>query len=74
MKHKISKTEAFYLCAIIFYALAAHYLFDGATRSMGIMWLCLGSTFLCLAASLKKNKNKEDKENGKDENSDSDES
>lgn len=35
-------------------------IFGGNNTSMGIVWLCLGSTFLCLAPLYLKNNNEND--------------
>ena len=59
MKNNKKKTIIlYYACAVAFFALAASDLSAEGTRTLGIIWLCVGSTFLCLA-SVFKNKNKD---------------
>ena len=62
----------FYIVAVIDYLVAISYFFGGGDTSLGIMWLCIGSTFLCLGAANTKRwkdeqnsaeKEKSDKEN-----------
>lgn len=52
----------FYVAAVLFY-LAAIVHFASADRSQGVIWLALGSTFLCLG-SLNAKKAKESKNDG----------
>ena len=42
----------FYIVAIIDYLVALSYFIGGGDTSLGIMWMCIGSTFLCLGAAL----------------------
>ena len=59
-EYKISST-LFYIAAVLLYLAAFINVFGGNNTSMGIIWLCLATTFLCLgSAFLKKSK-----ENGK---------
>ena len=61
-KDKISAT-LYYLAAISFYITAIINFSGGNNHSMSVIWICLGSTFLCLGISYtKKNKEKKDKE------------
>lgn len=61
--NKVSGT-LFYVAAVLFY-LAAIINFAGSDRSSGVIWLALGSAFLCLgsmyARKAKKSKNDEEK-------------
>ena len=43
----------FYLCAAALYALAIICFLKDDTESLGIIWLVLGSAFLCLASVLR---------------------
>ena len=63
MKNNKKKTVIlYYASAVAFFALAASDLSAEETRTMGIIWLCVGSAFLCLASVFKNNnKNNEDK-------------
>lgn len=59
-EYKIS-AALFYVSAVLFYLAAIINIFCGNNTSMGIVWLCLGSTFLCLGPLYLK-KSKENKE------------
>ncbi len=41
----------FYVVAAIDYLVALSYFIGGGDTSLGVMWLCIGSTFLCLGAA-----------------------
>ena len=57
-----------YTSAVAFYLAAIINLLNADNRSMGVVWLCLGSTFLCLGSlCLKKSKEKQDGEEEKDD-------
>lgn len=60
MKTNKAGGPPFYAAAVLFY-LSAIIHFAGGDRSAGVIWLALGSTFLCLgsvyARKAKKNKN-----------------
>ena len=60
-----------YMSAMAFYLAATINLLNADHHSMGLVWLCLGSTFLCLGSlclkKLKENKdNKDEKEDPTD--------
>ena len=63
-KDKISAT-LYYVAAILFYISAIINFAGENSNSMAVIWICLGSTFLCLGLSYskksKENKDKEDK-------------
>ena len=63
-KNKITST-LFYVSAVLFYLAAIINFVSGNHNSMAVMWLFLGSTFLCLGAVYSK-KSKENNDN-KDE-------
>ena len=61
-KYKIAATIC-YVAAISFYITAIINFSGGNNHSMAVIWICLGSTFLCLGISYtKKSKEKKDKE------------
>lgn len=62
-KHKITAT-LYYVAAILSYISAIINFAGGNSNSMAVIWICLGSTFLCLGISYsKKSKENNDKEN-----------
>ena len=63
-KDKISATLC-YVAAILYYISAIISFSDGNNNSMAVVWICLGSTFLCLGLSYSK-KSKENKNKDKD--------
>ena len=63
-KDKISAT-LYYVAAILYYISAIISFSDGNNNSMAVVWICLGSTFLCLGLSYSK-KSKENKNKDKD--------
>ncbi len=61
-KNKIF-SALYYVTAILFYLSAIINFADGNSNSMAVIWMCLGTTFLCLGLSYsKKRKEKQDKE------------
>ena len=61
-KDKIS-TILYYVTAILFYLSVIINFAGGNSNSMAVIWMCLGTTFLCLGLSYsKKIKEKQDKE------------
>ena len=44
----------FYLSGLLFYLAAALNFFTGEDHSTAVVWLCLGSSFLCLGYSQQK--------------------
>ena len=62
-KNKIGST-LFYISAVAFYLAAIINFAIGNHNSMGVVWLCLGSTFLCLGSVYvnKSKENNDDKE------------
>ena len=59
----------FYIVAAIDYLVALSYFIGGGDTSLGIMWLCIGSTFLCLGAANTKRWKDEQKTDQNDEQS-----
>ena len=62
-EYKMSST-LFYVAAALFYLAAIVYMVGGNNTSTGVVWLCCGSTFLCLdsAHSKKSKENKDHKD------------
>ena len=52
----MKKCNLFYLSGLLFFAAAALNFITAENRSTAVVWLCLGSTFLCLGYSQQKNK------------------
>ena len=52
----MKKCNLFYLSGLLFFLAAALNFFTGEDRSTAVVWLCLGSSFLCLGYSQQKNK------------------
>lgn len=52
----MKKCNLFYLGGLLFFLVAALNFFTGENHSTAVVWLCLGSAFLCLGASQRKNK------------------
>ena len=50
----MKKCNLFYLSGLLFYLAAALNFITGEGHSTAVVWLCLGSTFLCLGASQQK--------------------
>ena len=50
----MKKHNLFYLSGLLFFAAAALNLFTGEGHSTAVVWLCLGSSFLCLGYSQQK--------------------
>ena len=48
------KCNLFYLSGLLFFIAAALNFITAENRSTAVVWLCLGSTFLCLGASQQK--------------------
>lgn len=64
MKKEKKRAILYYFAAVCFY-LASIMSFCGKNdRSMGVIWLCLGSAMLCFG-STELNKNKKDKDEDK---------
>lgn len=62
-KRKISVSTLNYITAILFY-LAAIINFINDKTTIGVVWLCLGSTYICLASlNAKKKKDTDDEKN-----------
>ena len=55
----------YYIASILFYIVAIIKFFDSGTSS-GVVWLCLGSAFLCFGASAQSKKEKQHDEDIKD--------
>lgn len=49
----------YYLTCVLFYIVAIINFFNSDTTT-GVVWLCLGSTFLCLGTSSKQKNNEND--------------
>ena len=64
-EYKISST-LFYISAVLSYIAAIINIWGGSNRPIGVAWLFLGSTFLCLGSMLlkksKKNNDSKDKQ------------
>ena len=57
-----TKVSLYYLASVLFY-LAAIIKFFNTDSSSGVVWLCLGSAFLCFGGSAQsKNKKPDDKD------------
>lgn len=50
----MKKCNLFYLSGLLFLLAAVLNLVTGENHSMAVVWLCLGSAFLCLGASQRK--------------------
>ena len=50
----MKKCNLFYLSGLLFYLAAALNFITGEGHSTAVVWLCLGSAFLCLGASQRK--------------------
>ena len=50
----MKKCNLFYLSGLLFFIAAALNFASTENRSTAVVWLCLGSTFLCLGASQQK--------------------
>lgn len=53
---KMRNKSLYYLTCVLFYIVAIINFFNSDTTT-GVVWLCLGSTFLCLGASSKPKEN-----------------
>ena len=60
MKKGINKSILFYIASVLFFIASAIGFTSGNESSMAIVWLCLGSSFLCLDPTLKKKENNTD--------------
>ena len=56
MKKGINKSILFYIASVLFLVASAIDFTSGNKNSMAIVWLCLGSSFLCLGSTHKKRK------------------
>ena len=65
MRKNKNKSTLFYVSAVLFNLAAILNFVGGDHNSMAVVWLCLGSTFLCLGSVYSK-KSKENNDN-KDE-------
>ena len=50
----MKKCNLFYLSGLLFFVSAALNFFIGEDHSTAVVWLCLGSAFLCLGYSQQK--------------------
>lgn len=50
----MKKCNLFYFSGLLLFATAALNFITAENRSTAVVWLCLGSTFLCLGASQQK--------------------
>ena len=57
MKKGINKSILFYIASVLFFIASAIGFASGNENSMAIVWLCLGSSFLCLGSTHKKKEN-----------------
>ena len=60
MKKGINKSILFYVVSALFLVASAIDFTRGNENSMAIVWLCLGSSFLCLGSTHKKKENNTD--------------
>ncbi|WP_461821218.1 hypothetical protein [Blautia stercoris] len=60
MKKGINKSILFYIASVLFFIASAIGFTSGNESSMAIVWLCLGSSFLCLDPTHKKKENNTD--------------
>ena len=60
MKKGINKSILFYIASVLFFIASAIGFTSGNENSMAIIWLCLGSSFLCLGSTHKKKENNTD--------------
>ena len=60
MKKGINKSILFYIASVLFLVASAIDFTSGNENSMAIVWLCLGSSFLCLGSTHKKKENNTD--------------
>ena len=60
MKKGINKSILFYIASVLFFIASAIGFTSGNESSMAIVWLCLGSSFLCLGSTYKKKENNTD--------------
>ena len=64
MKKSKNSSLIFYIVSILFYVAAIITFLTGNHNSTGTIWLCCGSTFLCLGSSWRKKKeSKAEKQN-----------
>ena len=59
-KKGINKSILFYIASVLFFIASAIGFTSGNESSMAIVWLCLGSSFLCLGSTHKKKENNTD--------------
>ena len=57
MKKGIRKSILFYIASVLFYIASIIGFINGDANSMAIVWLCLGSSFLCLGSMHRKKEN-----------------
>ena len=60
MKKGINKSILFYIASVLFFIASAIGFTSGNENSMAVVWLCLGSSFLCLGSTHKKKENNTD--------------
>ena len=60
MKKGINKSILFYIASVLFFIASALGFTNGNESSMAIVWLCFGSSFLCLGSIHKKKENNTD--------------
>ena len=60
MKKGINKSILFYIASVLFLVASAIGFTSGNENSMAIVWLCLGSSILCLGSNHKKKENNTD--------------
>ena len=60
MKKGINKSILFYIASVLFFIASAIGFTSGNESSIAIVWLCLGSSFLCLGSTHKKKENNTD--------------
>ena len=60
MKKGINKSILFYIASVLFFIVSAIGFTTGNENTMAIIWLSLGSAFLCLGSTYKKKENNTD--------------
>ncbi|MFQ8814343.1 MAG: hypothetical protein ACLRWB_08710 [Gallintestinimicrobium sp.] len=65
MKKRINKSILFYVASVLFLIASAIGLMSGNENTMAIVWLSLGSAFLCLGSTHKKKENNQTNTNDK---------
>ncbi len=62
MKKGKTSSTLYFVASALFYIAAVISLFTSSETSVTVVWLCLGSSFLCFGAVQKNKQDKNDKE------------